>query len=68
MNNSNDIPPDSAARRALEEADERITSEDLAAIIVDALLRANLVREQDVAKAIAIATEEIDVRKALGDY
>lgn len=68
MTNSNDIPPDSDARRVLEEADERITSEDLAAIVVDALLRANIVREQDVAKAIAIATEEIDVRKALGDY
>jgi len=43
-------------------------SEDLAAIVVDALLRAHFVRSDDVAKAIAIATEEINVRKALGDY
>lgn len=43
-------------------------SEDLAAIIVDALVRANIVDERDVGRALKIATEEIDVRKALGDY
>lgn len=46
----------------------RLRSEDLAAIIVDALLRANVVAKCDVERALAIATEEVDVRKSLGDY
>lgn len=41
---------------------------ELAASIVDALLRANIVKESDVEKAIRIATEEIEVRKTMGDY
>jgi hypothetical protein len=47
---------------------ERLASEELAELIVDALLRANIVRQQDVERAVKIATEEIEVRKALGDY
>jgi hypothetical protein len=47
---------------------DKLGSEDLAALIVDALLRANVVREADVARAVKIATEEIEVRKSLGDY
>jgi hypothetical protein len=43
-------------------------SEDLAAIIVDALLRASIVDELNVGRAIQIVIEEIDARKALGDY
>ena len=43
-------------------------SRDLAELIVDALVDAGLVREKDVQRAVEIATEEIDVRKALGDY
>lgn len=43
-------------------------SSELAGLIVDALLRADIVRRDDVARAIKIATEEIDVRKAMGDY
>ncbi len=43
-------------------------SEDLAAIIVDALLRAKIVAKHDVERALKIAIEEIDVRKSLGDY
>lgn len=50
------------------EEDDRLSSEDLAAIVVDALLRAGIVRSDEIGKAIAIATEEINVRKALGDY
>jgi len=50
------------------EEDDHLSSEDLAAIVVDALLRAGIVRGDEVGKAIAIATEEINVRKALGDY
>ena len=29
---------------------------------------ANIIREQDTERAVAIATEEIDERKAAGDY
>lgn len=47
---------------------ERLTSSELAALIVDALLRPGILDENDVRRAIAIASEEIDVRKALGDY
>jgi hypothetical protein len=47
---------------------DKLGSEDLAALIVDALLRANVVKEEDVARAVEIATEEIEVRKSLGDY
>jgi hypothetical protein len=46
----------------------RLSSEDLAALIVDALLRAGILRKEDVDRAIEVATEEIDVRKAMRDY
>ena len=47
---------------------ETISSEDLAALIVDALLRAGVVQPADATRAVAIAAEEIEVRKTLGDY
>ena len=43
-------------------------SADLAALIVDALLRANIVKEEDVERALKIATEEIEVLKIMADY
>jgi hypothetical protein len=46
----------------------KIPSEELAALVIDALLDADIVRKEDVAKAIKIAAKEIEVRKALGDY
>lgn len=46
----------------------RLSSRDLAALVVDALLRAKLLRKEDVGRALDIATEEIDARKAVGDY
>jgi hypothetical protein len=55
-NNQNERPAD------------RLASEELSELIVDALLRANIVRQQDVERAVKIATEEIEARKALGDY
>jgi hypothetical protein len=50
------------------EPDGTVTSKLLAELIVDALLRASIVNEKDVARANAIAAEEIEVRKAFGDY
>jgi hypothetical protein len=47
---------------------EKISSEELAMLIVDALLWASIVKEDDVQRAIKIATEEIEVRKAFGSY
>jgi hypothetical protein len=47
---------------------EKISSEDLAGLIVDALLCASIVKQEDVQRAIKIATEEIEVRKDFGDY
>ena len=47
---------------------DRLTSEDLAALVIDALLQAGIVEKEDVERAMKIAVEEIDVRKAMGDY
>lgn len=47
---------------------DKLSSEDLAAIIIDALLRAGIISEAEVQKSIKIVIEEINVRKALGDY
>ena len=49
-------------------AAEALTGRELAALVVDALLRAGLLKQEHVESAIEIAAEEIDVRKALGDY
>jgi hypothetical protein len=46
----------------------KLTSEFLAALIVDALFQANVVKKEDLEKGIAITTEEINARKAAGDY
>jgi hypothetical protein len=46
----------------------RLSSENLAALIVDALIDAKLVQKEKVEEAIKVATVEIDVRKSLGDY
>jgi hypothetical protein len=40
----------------------------LAALIIDALADADIVRKEELERAVAIATEEIDARKAAGDY
>jgi hypothetical protein len=46
----------------------RISSEALAALIIDALIDANIVSKDSLAPAIKIAQEEIEVRKAMDDY
>ena len=47
---------------------DRLKSGELAELIIDALLRAEILSLDDVARGIEIAKEEIEVRKALGDY
>ena len=51
-----------------DESIEILSSEELATLVIDALLRADIVKAGDVERAIRMATEEIEVRKALGDY
>lgn len=46
----------------------KLTSESLAILIVDALVDAGIIPKEDVERSIEIATEEINVRKAAGDY
>lgn len=46
----------------------RLETKDLAELIIDALVDANLVNSEDFDKAVEIASEEINVRKAMGDY
>lgn len=50
------------------EGDRRITSERLAALIVDALIDAGVIAKSQAERAIGIAAEEIEARKACGDY
>ncbi|HEX3774539.1 MAG TPA: hypothetical protein VHV51_08745 [Polyangiaceae bacterium] len=45
-----------------------MSSVELAALIVDALFHGGLLKKEELELARAIAAEEIDVRKALGDY
>jgi hypothetical protein len=47
---------------------KQISPERLAALIVDALIDAGLVSKEDVDRAARVAAQEIEVRKALGDY
>ena len=46
----------------------KLSSESLAALIVDSLIDAKIIRREDLDRAIAIAAEEIEARKAAGDY
>jgi len=52
----------------LPSPENQISSEDLAAIIVDALIDVGIVLQKDAPRAIEIATDKIDGRKDLGDY
>lgn len=46
----------------------KLTSENLAALIIDALIDAGIIQEEDAERSVEIATEEINARKAAGDY
>lgn len=55
-------------RKELMAEADRLSSADLAALVVDALFRADLLRKDDVQRALEITTEEIEIRKIFGDY
>lgn len=51
-----------------EHRNQKLTSEQLAALIVDALIDAGLVSKPNFEKAVSVTAEEIDARKAVDDY
>lgn len=50
------------------EKDNKLSSGTLATLIVDVLIDAEIVSKKNIQKSIEIVTNEIEVRKALGDY
>ena len=60
--------PLSKDNRNANSSSRPLSSRDLAALVIDALLHAKLLRKEDVERALDIAAEEIDARKAVGDY
>jgi len=46
----------------------KLTSEALAALVVDALMVAGIVPKDKFEKAVQVATLEIEIRRAAGDY
>jgi len=47
---------------------KRLSSEDLASLVVDALCDAGFIAKADLPAAITVAATEIQARKSLGDY
>lgn len=58
----------SKVRQLSIEQSKRLSSADLAELIVDSLFDAKILRKEDWQQAISIATQEIDARKNVGDY
>ncbi len=52
----------------MAEIDSKISSEDLAELIIHALKTAGLISEGSYSEAVEIAKEEINARKAVKDY
>jgi hypothetical protein len=46
----------------------KLSSNDLAVLIVDALIDENIISKEDLDKSIEIVIKEIEAREALGDY
>lgn len=51
-----------------KEENNRLSTNSLANLIVDALVDAKIISKEDIDKSIEIVTNEIEARKALGDY
>ncbi|MCK9608808.1 MAG: hypothetical protein M0R33_20405 [Methylomonas sp.] len=45
-----------------------LSTAELAELIVDALLHGGVLRKDDINRALEFVSEEIDARKAVGDY
>jgi hypothetical protein len=62
--NSNEVM---AEMKQNGDAVRRLTSEELAVLIIDAMVEAGIVQKAQMPRAIEIAAEEIEVRKVAGD-
>jgi hypothetical protein len=60
--------PGDDEQRGENELPKELSSEELAALIVDALIDAGVVAPGDYERAVAVTAEEIDARRLLGDY
>ena len=47
---------------------QKLTSEELAALIADSLIQAGLIATEQLEGAIAVIALELDARKGVGDY
>ncbi len=56
------------AKQKADASNRKLSSKDLAVLIIDALVDAKIVQRNRFDDAVGIAAQEIDVRKALGDY
>ena len=52
----------------MNDNNSNISSEDLAVLICDALIDADIIKTDKLSQALEITTKEIDVRKNLKDY
>ena len=51
-----------------QQPENQLSSRELAELIIDALFQASIVKQDHVARAVQIVVEELDARKAVGDY
>ncbi len=56
------------AKQKADASNRKLSRKDLAVLIIDALVDAKIVQRNRFDDAVGIAAQEIDVRKALGDY
>jgi hypothetical protein len=56
------------AKSTEEDEAQRLSSEELAELIVDALVVGEVLQAENLQRAIKIVAEEIAARKAMGDY
>lgn len=52
----------------MSNSEGKLSSEDLAALIIDALIEAKIIQKEHLELAIQITTQEIEIRKAMQDY
>ncbi len=48
--------------------DEKLTSQELAELVIDGLVWQGIIKKDDYHKAVEAMTAEIDLRKFAGDY
>ena len=56
------------SEKKIRDKNEKLTSETLAELIIDALVDAQFVEKAKFNEAVKVAAMKIDIRKAMGDY